>query len=222
VMCDEHKEVLRIVKHATHPRVDFVLKSMVGKGVRGFEFFLKDNENLLVRSHLQKQIFVRDSISEIAFPYIKNLKVIQVIDKIIDLKMIAVVPIIVNEKCLGVLLFGARDKSSLTQTEEFFLSKLSEQIGVYLQQAWLIKLLKDDNETLRKRNHDLSQIVKIKRSFLYSLAQLMKEIPDKMKENNSIQKRIENHLKYLQSLLMVSQGYVDQTDEKMLGDHLDR
>jgi GAF domain-containing protein len=131
------------------------------------------------------------------------------IDTILHVKTIVIVPIIVQNKSIGVFAFGSRTDEVLSVTETNFLKGLSSQIGLYLQQAWVIKSLLMQRDSLTKTNDHLREVVRIKRSFMLSLAEILDEKVE-LASGSDYEDHVKAHVQYMNALLLMSEKSSDE------------
>ncbi len=214
-MFNPNLKELRILKHNSHPKVDAILFKVMGKHVTEFSFSIEQADNLLIQSFSSQNIIVTSSMGKLGVPYVTNQNIVAAIDAILGLKMVVIVPIIVEGASIGVFAFGSKIKNYLSEPDKFFLKNLCAQIGVYLKQAWTIKLLKLQNASLYTENEQLLRVIKTKRSFLLSLTQVLKDEMIGFDADSDVRKKIEEHISYMQSLALISDFSSHDADKSL-------
>lgn len=209
IMYDKSVQGLRVINYRIPGGIETVVRGTIGRKISDLVFPLTAKENLFVRAYLNRSIYLADSVREMAAPLLHP-RAVQVIDKLLAAKMVAVVPIVVDNICIGVFGFGSRVRNDLTAVEKFFFQNLSQQIGHYLKHAWIVRMLIEKSNHQLTQNERLNKILTINRDSIKNLYAELATASDRLEISPESSTRIKEHLSYLQSLCLL----LDQTDTK--------
>jgi len=209
---DDKKGGLRLVKYRIPSAVVALVSKVLKKEISETVFPLDEKENIMVRAYCSQKPFVDSSVKKMTVPHITSSLVNQ-IDRLLNVKMVVAFPIIVDGKSRGVFVFGSRTQSDISEMEREFLTNFSEQVGRYLQSAWLFKGAIDDIEILKGQKDKLQKLVNIKRDFLKEVSSLLLGLSDEFDLSEDAKNNITDCVKYLKSLFLLSTPFVEKEDK---------
>lgn len=205
LMFDEHANGLRITKYRSPLSIDKVVELAIGRTISDLVFPISCKRNIFVDAFVTKNIRVTSTVRDMVVPFFEN-KFVAIFDRLLDVKMMAVVPIVVDAKSVGVLVFGSKTKHEISIVEIKFLDVLSKQLGHYLKHAWILHSLTKKNEIIVNENARLNQLLALNKNAIRDVSELLTglleplEIPD-------VQKNIiQSHIEYLQSIYLISEN----------------
>jgi len=215
-MYDKNIKGIRTVKTNAPSSVIKLIEKILGKKIYDVPIYVSDKDNLLMRSFIDKEIYVSKGVEPIARPYLSKI-VATVIDKLLNVKAIVVVPITILGKSYGVFCFGSKSQDTLSKTEKFFLSNLSEQIGAYLRTSWVLKNAIEGNKKLVDSLANLQEVLDLKKKFLSDVHCLLIELRDNSLVNNIQKENIKCCLDYLQALFLLDNPSIEGVDRSQIG-----
>lgn len=204
IMYDKHVCGFRVVNYRIPGGIEMVVERAIGKSISDIVFPLEAKNNLFVRAYTSRSIQIAYSVADMVIPVLPT-KHVRIFDKLLNVRMMAVVPIIVDNACLGVFGFGSRNKSDLTDIEKHFLRNLSQQIGHYLKHAWIIKMLIEQNRYASEKNERLQSVLKLNQESIKSLYGVLDKVSRELELSSEDISEIEEHLRYLRSLSLLGE-----------------
>ncbi len=200
---------LKVVRFLIPRGIEVLVKKTIGKKISEIEFSLEEKDNAFVKAFMSKSIYISDSVGEMAIPFF-NTKAITVFDTLLNLKMAVVVPIKKENKIIGLFGFSSSDKSTLTNQERLLLETFASEVGVYLEKLWQMKCLKREKNQLLSSHHQIKEYVKINAEFLKEIDKVILGMKKEFHLSESKAKEVDESLKYLRSLLLISDKYQKQ------------
>jgi len=204
-MYHEDQKGIRLVKLDVPEGIRKIIKKMTGKELEEHVFYISDKENLMVRSFLEQEIIVVDSVVDLGYPFIAR-SVGKLVDKFSHITMAVVTPLIAQGKSVGVFAFATSGKTNLSNVEKDFLSNLCNQIATYLKTSWLLKRAVEDKELAVTHNKDLEKLLKLKQEFLLDVSTLLSGLTSEFGLQEEKREDIKDTLKYLKSLFLLSES----------------
>jgi hypothetical protein len=205
IMYDKSLQGLRIINYRLPGGIETVVNKALGRNITDIVFPLSAKKNLFVRTYLSKTIHLTDSVRDMVVPVLhpRNIKIF---DKLLGAKMMAVVPILVDNSCIGVFGFGSKSHINLSDLEKYFLQNLSQQIGHYLKHAWIIKMLLEKTNSEVIQNERLQRVLAMNQESIESLYKVLAEISNRLALPAADIQKIQSQLDYLRSLSLLSGG----------------
>lgn len=201
-MYDKEMDGLRIMKYWLPKPVEIIVQKTLGKSIERIVFSISDEENLFVKVYKNKAIEIRNSVEDLCRPYLSRF-ISHQIDAILNVKMVAVVPIIVSGETIGTFAFGSDFAQALSRTEQDLLINMAQQIGAYLLSAWLLRSAILQNKALKERNEKLENLLQIKQALLNNLVSFF-QVFSLQEHSEMIKQRLNGYTSYIKSLNLVS------------------
>lgn len=201
----EELQGIKLVKLDVPDGIRKIVKRMTNKELEEHIFYISGRENLMVKSFLDQEIVVCDSVVDLGQPFIPK-NVGRMVDKFSKITMAVVAPLIVKKKSVGIFAFATSGKTNLTDDEKDFLMNLCNEIVIYIQTSWLLKRAIEAKESLASQKQDLEKLLKIKLEFLSDVSDLLSSLTSEFGLEEDKKDDIKDTLKYLRSLFLLSES----------------
>lgn len=190
ILYDEITNCLRIKKCKIPHSINEVVKDILGIDIYSVEYKLDYKKNVFVNSFVDKKIIVASSVEEMAYPFFSK-RISKVFDLLLNVDIVVSLPIIVEEKAIGVFGFGLKGKQKLSNSEKDHLQYFANSLGAYINN--LKDTLTKHDKKLKLQNNLLNEIK-------YSLADFV----DEYSKNTANIKSITDIIRYIDSIDLIT------------------
>ena len=147
-LVDRKKKIIRRVSFSPTKEALQILKKAKVK-FEEIEILLKTKENLLVKSVNEKRLHITDDLSDVFYPE-KSRDTWRNLQKKVGIKTSVVVPLILNKKAIGAMIFSlSKKKNKIKDFEKNLLINFTDSVSLAIDKVNLYKKLKNVNKELK-------------------------------------------------------------------------